>query len=456
MRQFGSIGSYKARIAYPPIDLLKIAGYLRTCGHEPDVLDANTLRLSWDDVCAEIRRCLPDAIGFTTSTTTILHDMELTRRARSVVPNIVTVAIGAHVRAIPCETLVSHPDLDAVVVQDAEPVFRDLAMGLTLPAVRGIWYRPAPGAAPERTQPQELPACLDVYGFTAFDKVNPAWYTDPLARRQPMTVDYGQIGCVNRCSFCMSQLYGGLRFRSPEHFLKEIRMIRDLGYREVFFIDCGFTNSHEWVRRVADGIRRYVPDLSWWCLSREDRLDTDIIDLLKASGCHAVGIGVESADPGVLRASGKKVNPNRVRFLVEKLKKRGMTVLLYFQFGLLGETRQSMQRTLDFALRSGADLATFGIATPVPGTPFYDEVRRRGYLSTTDWSRYDPNLPPVYEYPGLGSAEIFEFSRQAYRAFYLRPAYMMRRLLALRSWRDFRGNIENAVHLVSRLLGRGG
>lgn len=449
MRQFGSIGTYKADIAYPPIDLLKIAGYLRERGIASRVYDANTLKCTYADVRAVIEKERPRLVVFTTSTTALMSDLETARTAKQVSRDIITVTFGAHVKGDPVGTLELEPALDAGIYQDAEMCVRQIAeTGFSLDRVGGIYRRQ--GERILRNDPHALVESLDEYGIAAHDMIDPSLYHDPLSRKSPLTITYSQTGCVNECSYCMSQLYKPLRTRTVPHFLKELRFIKKLGFQEVFFIDCGITNNHAWAREFLDGLIGENIGLSWWGLSRADRLTEDLLKRMKESGCHSVGVGVESANAQIIRNVNKKVDLAQVLKVVGWAHHLGMRVLLYFQFGLPGETLASMRESLHFAMRSNADLVTFGIATPVPGTRFYEYIKERDLFITRDWRRFDPALPPVFNYPDLKSEDIYAFSRKAYRSFYLRPSFILRRFVQQRSFKDLRNNWENFMGLLSR------
>lgn len=451
MRQFGSIGTYKASIAYPPIDLMKIAGALREAGFQTRLYDANTLKASVEEAITVVCEESPRLVVFTTSTTALINDMALARRIKEKLPSVITATFGAHIKGAPEQTLKEFPQLDVAVYGDQEYVVRELAgNGFNLPETKGIYYRKGNGII--RNGPHPTVLNLDEYGIAAHDMIDPTLYHDPFAKSRPLTITYGQIGCINKCTYCMSTLYGGLRFRTARHFLEELQLIAELGFREVFFIDCGFTNNPKWAEAVMDGMMGKSLKLTWWCLSRADRLDEQTLKKMKASGCHSVGVGVENANAGVIKNIKKRVDTEHVLRVVETAQGIGMRVLLYFQFGLPGETRQTMKETLDFALRSKADLVTFGIAVPVPGTEFYDYIRDNNLFITQDWSMFDPTLPPVYSYPDLSSEEIFEFSRKAYKAFYMRPSFILKRFLAQRSLNDFRNNLDNFLNLVGRFV----
>ena len=120
-----------------------------------------------------------------------------------------------------------------------------------------------------------------------------------------------------------------------------------------------------------------------------------------------------------------------VKESVSNAQRAGLEVLVYFIFGLPGETKESMEKTLEFAKSLSADIVTFWIATPHPKTEFYNFLDKGGYLKTKDWSKYDPMFMPPYDYPQLSSGDIFLSTRRTYRSYYLRPKYMIQRIQSL-------------------------
>lgn len=451
MRQFGSIGTYKASIAYPPIDLMKIAGTLREAGFQTRLYDANTMKASVEEVVAIVREETPRLVVFTTSTTALINDMEMARRIKEESPAVITATFGAHIKGAPEQTLKEFAQLDVAIYGDQEYVVRELARnGFNLCDTKGICYRSGDSIIRNELHPPVVN--LDEYGIAAHDMIDPKLYHDPFAKRRPLTITYGQIGCINKCTYCMSTLYGGLRFRTVTHFMEELKLIAKLGFREVFFIDCGFTNNLKWANALMDSMIENSLGLTWWCLSRADHLDEQIMKKMKAAGCHSIGVGVENANAEVIKNIKKRVDTERVLDVVRTAHRIGMRVLLYFQFGLPGETRETMQNTLDFALKSGADLVTFGIATPVPGTEFYNYIKENNFFITDDWRKFDPILPPVYSYPNLNSEEIFEFSQKAYKKFYMRPSFIVKRFTSQRSLHEIKNNFENFVNFIGRFF----
>jgi radical SAM superfamily enzyme YgiQ (UPF0313 family) len=430
---------------------MKIAGYLRKFNIDSLIYDANTLKLTLEEVAKIIEKEVPRLVVFTTSTTAINSDIKVAQRVKEISQDIITATFGAHVKGVPIQTLRDNRCLDIAIYGDPETVVKELVQkNYNISEVDGIYYRK--GRDIIKNKPHPPVNSLDEYGIAAHDMIEPHLYHDPLAKGSPLTITYGQIGCINKCIYCMSMLYGKLRMRSVPHFIKELKFIERLGFKEVFFIDCGFTNELKWTNELVDSMINESLNLTWWCLSRADHLNESLLRKMKRAGCHSIGVGVESANPRIIKNINKRVDTKEVIRIIKIAHKLKLRILLYFQFGLPGETRETMEETLNYALASGADLVTFGIATPVPGTPFYDYIKENGLFITSDWSKFDPALPPVYSYPNLTSDEIFEFSKKAYRAFYMRPSFVLNRLIKQRSINEIKNNCNNFIQFINRMF----
>ena len=119
----------------------------------------------------------------------------------------------------------------------------------------------------------------------------------------------------------------------------------------------------------------------------------------------------------------------------------GIEVRAAFMFGNPGETVESMRRTIDFAKALDPDIAVFNITTPYPGTQLFDWAKKHGYLRTLDWNEYDL-ANSVMELPTVSAADINRMYKVAYREFFFRPGYLVRRFLRMRSLEDVRMNIR--------------
>lgn len=454
-RIFGGNGSNKSDFRKPPLDLMMISGYLRKEGFDNVLIDANASRRAIGDVRELIKKESPDVVFFSTSTCTIYKDLLVAKTTKEVNPSIVTIAIGTHVMALPEETFGESEYLDIIVYsseweQASLNIVRNLS---TLENAKGIYFRR--NGTIIKTDFQPSLENLDDLGFPAHDKLEKELYGDPTSKRTPKTMVMGQKACINNCSFCCQPAFFGapvLRQRSVEHFLEELRWVQSLDFREVMFNDATLTADIEWATFLFEGVIKNNIDLTWNCSTRVDRVNNEILKLMKKAGCHTIALGMESVDKTVLKNIRKNIEPEQIRESVSMIRKHGIDTILFCVVGFPGETKESIEKTISFLKTLNTTFITLGIAVPVPGTDFYRHVEENNYLLTRDWSLYDPMKKPVFSYPWLTSDEIAYYSRHGLRRFYLRPKYIFSRLKSIRSASEAAGYFRNFIGFIKRYV----
>ena len=457
-RIFGGNGSNKSDFRKPPLDLMMISGYLRKEGFDNMLLDFNASRKTINDVENNIRRISPDIVLFSTSTCTIYSDLHVAKIAKKVSPSITTVAIGTHVMALPEETFMESESLDALVYSSEwEQASLNIVKNISnLNSAKGIYFRKATGEI-VKTEFQPPIANLDDLGFPSHDKLEKELYRDPTTRRFPKTMVMGQKACINNCIFCCQPAFFGaprLRKRSVAHFIEELKWVQELGFREVMFNDATLTADMDWATELFEEMLKKKIDLVWNCSTRAKCIvpAPEILKLMKRAGCHTVMIGLESANETVLKNIRKNVTPEEVRIATDLVRKTGMDVLVFAVIGFPGETKESILETISFLKSLNATYITLGIAVPVPGTDFYKYIEENGYLLTKDWSNYDPIKKPVFSYPHLSADEIAYYAAYGLRQFYMRPKYILNRLLSINSYSEFITNLNNFIGFMKRYV----
>jgi len=164
LRTLGSIGTFKADMAWPPLELMIISGFLKKHNISSEIFDGVTLKASFDDVKNIIKELQPELVVFTTSTPTIYHDIKIADIAKSVSPKIKTLAIGTHVMAEPEDTLSLTSNLDACCISESEPVVLNLVKsGFDFKNTPGLFYKEA--GALKKNKPEPEVTDLDIFGF---------------------------------------------------------------------------------------------------------------------------------------------------------------------------------------------------------------------------------------------------------------------------------------------------
>lgn len=455
-RIFGGNGSNKSDFRKPPLDLMMISGYLRKKGFDNILIDANASKRTLEDVKDIIRKICPDIVFFSTSTCTIYKDLLAAKFTKEINPSIVTVAIGTHVMALPEETFKESGYLDVIVYsneweQAAFNIVRNIS---NLESARGIFFRKSSGEI-VKTGLESPISDLDELGFPSHDSLEKELYRDPTAKRFPKTMVQGQRACINNCSFCCQPAFFGapaLRKRSVEHLLEELKWVQQLGFKEVMFNDATLTADMEWAASLFEGMLKKNINLTWNCSTRADRVNPEILKLMSRAGCHTIAIGMESVDTTILKNIRKNITPQQIKEAVALIRENDMNIILFCVIGFPGETRESIEKTISFLKRLDTTFITLGIAVPVPGTDFYRYVQENNYLLTKDWSLYDPVKEPVFSYPGLSADDLIYYSAFGLRQFYLRPKYIMHRLVSMRSFNDLKINFNNFIGFMQRYV----
>jgi radical SAM superfamily enzyme YgiQ (UPF0313 family) len=184
------------------------------------------------------------------------------------------------------------------------------------------------------------------------------------------------------------------RARSAHHVLDEIREVVKLGIRKVLFRDATFTLDR---KRLLEISRRIVEEgwpLEWWCETRVDCVDRELMKAMKEAGCKGMSVGVETGDPGLLESLAKKgVSIPQIADFCRWARELGMWVHFLLMVGLPGERRESIYKTYEIVKTLNPDSIGVTIITPYPGTPLYFESRNKGWISAEDWSKFGGHTP---------------------------------------------------------------
>lgn len=411
---------------WPPVTLATIGALAgRIGGIETRLLDGAALHLSEAKLLAALREAAPDAAILSTTTPTFPADLRAAELVKQVRPGCRVAMLGPHVSALP-EEAVASPAVDVVFRNEPERIaenwLRALAGGRDWREVRGLTFRRDDGAAV--SMPDELfIADLDELPFPDRDLIDNSLYFDPLTGK-PFTVIRNSRGCPCACGFCVSFYFGRKwRTRSVENIVAEIdECVERHGVTDFLFNADFFTCDRSAVIDLCDAIVERRLPITWMCNSRVDAVDAELLGAMKRAGCQLISFGIESASQSILDGANKRIDRETIERAIALTRRAGIQSLGYFVFGLPGETRETARDTIRLARRLPLDFAGFFTATPYPGTALYRCLEAEGRLKSRNWTRYDESACDVYDLPDLTGREIRALTREAYRAFYLRPS----------------------------------
>ena len=427
--------NYDAHVVHPPLGLGYLASFLRTKKHKVSIFDGTLNNASIDDFVSVIDELHPELVGISVLTRGHNQVKEIIKATRKRFKKLPVVIGGTQVSAAPKEVLV---DLgaDFGVVGEGETALLELVEMIKkgkkekreLEKIDGLVFRDDQGKIMVN-KPRRLMRDLDSVPFPAWDLMPPKKYRiapvlEP-ARAFPVAPIITSRGCPYNCSFCASQVVWGrrIRFRSPQNVLTEIKMLKEqFGVKEIHFADDNFTMDIERAKKICDLMIKKKVGLPWQCPNgvRIDRLTLLLLKKMKKAGCYSVGLGIESGNQEILKKANKNLDLKTVPRVLRDLKKVGIESYGFFILGLPGETKKTMQQTIDFALKHPFDRVWFNIFTPYPGSPVFRDWVKSCDFKTIDWSDHDCSTA-VMAVDDLSLEEIEGLQKQALRRFYLRP-----------------------------------
>jgi radical SAM superfamily enzyme YgiQ (UPF0313 family) len=410
----------------PALGLLYLAGAARRAGHRVAVLDADARGMDEVDASAAILARSPSVVGLSATTLGIASAARLAARLRQAAPSLRIVIGGPHATALPEDTLRRFTAFDALVQGEGELTLVDLLDAWqgarSLEHVAGITWRTPDGIRVNESRARVED--LDSLARPAWDLLDgfPRRFAPPVFRfrKLPAASLVTSRGCPFECSFCDRSIFGRkVRFHSVGVLLDLIGELWDRGVREILFEDDTFTANRERIGRFCEEVATRFPRLSWSCLARATSVNPSMLHALKAAGCWQISFGIESGDPEVLRRMMKKIELEQIRAAVEGTRAAGIQSKGFFILGYPGETRESMDRTLAFALSLPLDDVSVSMFTPFPGSPIYAETTNLGRFDE-DWERMSL-LNAVFVPKGLRRGDIEHAHARFLRRFYLRP-----------------------------------
>jgi radical SAM superfamily enzyme YgiQ (UPF0313 family) len=218
-------------------------------------------------------------------------------------------------------------------------------------------------------------------------------------------------GCVFDCSFCLFNqvMYPQdcrYRLRKVSNVIAEIKaaVVKYPKFRGVFAEDDTFGVRRDWVLEFAEAYKEI--NLPLCVLGRADLVDKELLTKLKQAGLHTFRFGVESGNQRIVDDLGKRLDLRSVRECIGWCNDLGIETHMTISYGLPGETLETVAETKKFIARLNPTYVTQSIATPYPGTRFFDYLKENNLLETMEWSEYDGFCNAVYHTEGLSRRQL--------------------------------------------------
>lgn len=446
---------------WPPIGLAQIASMLRKIPEVKNVwiMDAQ-IKDTFESMIDKINNYSPEVMIVNCTTPTIYDDLELAKNIKAAKPDVLIVFYGTHASARPQDILnYKYTDtVDCVIVSEPEISAMELCQKYAsygkegLKKVKGLALRTSTNAV-NITAKRDVIENLDDLGLPARDLIDNNHYK-LLYNGKPFTIIQSSRGCPRKCSYCTAPMFTQkIMLRSVPSIIHELEeIVNKYKINDIMFLSDTFTVSPKWTKKLCCEIIASSFNISWIANSRVDTLDDETAYIMKKSGCWAVSLGIESGSDSILKRANKGITQKDIWRTVRLLNKVGIKTIGYFMFGLPGETKETIEATMRLACQLPLDYAYFYVATPFPGTRFFEEAQKNGWLLTMDWRRFFHGESNVIEYEDLTAQELSESVKRAYRKFYLRPTYIFKYVKDIKSPNMFIKHIVAGINLLKNKI----
>lgn len=394
---------------YPPLGILYLCSHLRQKGFDVDVFDTtfSTRDLLFRHLASE----KPSVLGVYANLMTRTNVVDILREARRA--GWRTVVGGPEPGAYAREYLESGADF--VVFGEGEITMEELLGAirqggtdsyLKVPGIaflddRGMLHQTPPRAQITNLDAQPWPArhAIDVKRYVQ------TWRN---AHGQGSVSFITARGCPYKCRWCSHQVYGQThRRRNPSLVADEVEsLLNEYSPDMAWVADDVFTIHHGWIREYAAEMRLRGLRIPFECISRADRLNAEIVDLLAELGCFRIWIGSESGSQRILDAMERGVQVEQVYRAVELSRSRGIQSGMFLMWGYEGEKLQDIEATIAHVKRSNPDIFFTTVAYPIKGTPHYHQVADR-LVQLKPWAQSSDRELIV---KGRHSRKFYEFA----------------------------------------------
>lgn len=385
-------------------------------------MDMAAINVHLDELKSEIEAFDPEMVGISFITPQYYLAKRCCEISKSLGRGIITVAGGAHVSALPMEFL-AEKDVDFVVIGEGELTLVELVDAIESCAVdfnniKGLGYKK--DGKIHINPPRELIPDIDKLPMPYWKDLAKGRYIEfPTGYEKEtryFTIITGR-GCPFQCNFCASDIIfkRKLRVRSPENVFNEIKWLYDNYEARYFnFVDDTLTLKRKNVLDLCRMIIDSGMNITWRGTSRVNVVDPEILRYMKDAGCHLISYGIESGDPQILNLIKKNISLEQAKKAVTITKEAGIIAHGFFMVGNLGETWETVNRTIDFMKELDADSVSCSIIVPFPGTEIYKIAKARGWLMETNWEKYNTTphyigyFPPVMRTESMSQEELVE------------------------------------------------
>ncbi len=364
---------------YAPLGILYVSAYLERKGFSNEVFDTTFSNMQkMRDYLLEFK---PDVIAIYVNLMTKLNVLEIIKFIKLNLHHTKIVLGGPEIRYNANDFL--NFGADYLVIGEGEETSLELMIALNEKRIDDIKNIPGLGFKNQNneivfTTEREKLKEVDSLPFPGRDKINLQLYLNAWKERHgENAISISTMrGCPYTCKWCSRAVYGlSYRRRSPENVCDELELIqKEYNPDTLWFVDDVFTISHKWLNEFNETLKQRNLKIKFECITRADRMNEEVIKLLKDAGCFRVWIGAESGSQKVIDLMDRRVDVDQVRQMIKLTQNNGIQAGTFIMLGYPGETEDDIEETIRHLKESNPEYFTITVAYPIKGTELFAEV----------------------------------------------------------------------------------
>jgi len=446
----------KERGIYPPIGLAYIAAILEKNEHQVKIIDCDAEENYGEKIKETLEVFKPEIVGFYAMTWNFALANKMAGEIKKDYSGIITVLGGPNVTTMP-EVSLSFDNFDFGLMGEGEETVIELfkkienKINIDFEKILGLVYKKEGRIIVN--PPRPLIQNLDSIPFPARHLLSMEKYSDIFTKNQRFSTIFATRGCPFNCTFCdrKNRMGRNWRFRSPQNIVQEIRQVIDeYGIREFMFFDDNLIVDKTWAYQLMAEIKKL--GIIWECRERVDMVDEPMLRAMKEAGCYRIRFGFESGSDEVLNTLKKGITRQQSLACARLCKKIGIEIFGYFIIGAPGETPQTIEQTIDLALKINPSFALFSKMILIPGSEIFEYALASGQITKDYWEKFirgeEMNGAPSLTKEKLSEKEIAGYVQEANKRFYFRFRFMAAKILEIKSFDHLVRQIKMGLALV--------
>jgi radical SAM superfamily enzyme YgiQ (UPF0313 family) len=377
-----------------PLGLTYIAAVLEKEGHITEIIDMNERKMNDDDLRANLKEDV-DVVGISGMITEYQKILKIINIAKDGFPDR-KVILGGPLATTLLQQLLKQSKADFIVMGEGENTTLALISAIEhesdVTEIRGIAYKKGeqvvinePVIPIDNIDTIPFPArhLLDMEKYISNHFETFGWKIDGYDKIRSTNLTSSR-GCPYNCTFCFKDMWGyKWRGRTAENIIAEMELLNEkYNVNGFFFVDDLFVLDKKRVFEFASLLKKSDLDVVWYCNGRANLMQKDMLKAMHDAGCVGIAYGIESGNQSILNSMKKNITIDQTKSVVKWTKEIGTNAAGYFMIGMLGETKEMIMDTLNFAKELDLDFYGFSITTPLPGTELYMEAIKKGLIQT--------------------------------------------------------------------------